>query len=160
MTEKIMLGIGIRLLGLYLLISGIAAIPDIFWFMESEIVDPTSNIKVFALSWHAGLYIIIGYVFLFKGTLIAHVLGASNSKIQTDIGLANNQIIQLMGVFLLVTSIGPFIKGVIPLFDVGEIMVFDVGYLISTIVSFFIGLVLFIKPSVIGDLMATKKGNA
>jgi len=66
-----------------------------------------------------------------------------------------------MSVCLLISLIGPFIRGVTPLFDAGEIMAFDAGYLMSAITSFVIGLLLFVKPNVRGSKISLdEKGQA
>ncbi len=160
LKEKTLLSIGLKLLGMYLLIIGISAIPQIFWALGSEGQSNIRNVQVLAISWNIGINILFGLVLTFKGDLVAYLLRAPEAESYQILNLSVVHILQLVGIFLIISSIGPFIKHVIPLFQIGEIMVFDLGALLSPSITILLGLVLCFRPRLINKYVGVGKNNA
>ncbi len=160
LKEKTLLSIGLKILGLYLLIIGISAIPQIFWALESEGQSNIRNVQVFAMSWHIGINILFGLILTFKGDLVAYLLRAPEVDINPIINLSVVHILQLAGIFLIVSSVGSFIKHIIPLFKIGGIMVFDLGAFLSPSITILLGLMLCFRPGVFNELFSASKNDA
>lgn len=159
MKEKILFSIGIKLLGLYLLITGISSVPQILLALEMEAPSNIKNVQVFAMFWYLGINIVLGALLVFKGDLIAYLLRSRSAESINELNISVSEILQLIGIFLIVSSIGPLIKGVIPLLPVGEVMVFELGELLSPAITFVLGVLLSARPGIV-DSLFTPHSNA
>ncbi|MCG7862736.1 MAG: hypothetical protein JAZ18_10150 [Candidatus Thiodiazotropha endolucinida] len=156
MNSRTLLSIGLKLFGIYFLISGISAITQIVWIFDSNSREGFQTTQILAISWHLVFLIIIGLLFTFKSNLVAYVLDSSESKEITKSDISINNILRLIGVFLVATSVGSFIKSVIPLFPLEIELLFDIGDFLSTFASLLIGALLIFRTRVLNDLFENK----
>ena len=156
MNSRILLSIGLKLFGIYFLVSAISAITQILWIFDSNSSDGVQTTQILAISWHLAFLIIIGLLFTFKSKLVAYMLDRSEPKEMTKNDISIDNILRLIGVFLVATSIGSFIKSVIPLFPLEIELMFDLGDFLSTFASLIIGVILILSPRALNDIFERK----
>ncbi|ODB84585.1 hypothetical protein A3195_06385 [Candidatus Thiodiazotropha endoloripes] len=156
MNSRTLLSIGLKLFGIYFLVSGISAITQIVWIFDSNSREGFQTTQILAISWHLAFLVFVGLLFTFKSELVAYVLDSSESKEISKSDISINNILRLIGVFLIATSIGSFLKSVIPLFPSEIELMFDFGDFLSTLASLIIGATLIFSPRVLNDLFKNK----
>jgi hypothetical protein len=152
MNSRILLSIGLKLFGIYFLVTAISAMTQIAWIYDSNSDSGVQATQIVAISWHFAFVLLIGLLFTFKSRLVAYLLDHSEPIEVSKNEITINNILRLIGLFLVATSVGPFIKSVVPLFPLEIELMFDLGSFLSSFASLAIGAVLIFRPTVLNDL--------